>query len=57
MLPTLDAVILKVKQLQHLSPEEELVYYTGIENISEEEARKILENSFQVREENVGWKS
>ena len=46
-LPSLDNVILKVKQLQDLTPEEELVYYTQIENIPEEEAKKILANSFQ----------
>ena len=46
-LPSLETVILKVKQLQDLTPEEELVYYTQIENIPEEEVIKILANSFK----------
>ena len=46
-LPSLETVILKVKQLQDLTPEEELIYYTQIENIPEEEVIKILANSFK----------
>ena len=47
-LPTLTAVIKKIKQLEDLTPEEELVYYTRIEKIPKEEAKRILANSFQA---------
>jgi hypothetical protein len=44
-LPLLADVIFKVKQLQELTPEEELVYLMNIEKFSEDQARAIIEDN------------
>ena len=42
--PQLAEVIHKVKRMEELSQEEELVYLMYIEEVPEEEARKIINN-------------
>ena len=56
-LPKIEDVILKVKQLQELTPQEELVYLICIEEVPEAEALRMIEgnidgNSFASTSDN-----
>ena len=42
-LPPLESVILKIKRLSELTPEEEIVYLIHIEKMPEEEALKFVD--------------
>lgn len=50
-LPNVADVILKVKQMQELSPAEELVYLIHIEEIPEARAVEIIQHKYHNSEE------
>ena len=43
----LEQIVLKVKQLQDLTPDEEFIYLLHFENLPEEDARRIAYGNFQ----------
>ena len=59
-IPLLSDVIMKVKLLEDLDPLEELVYLVYIEELSVEQAKKIVEEEYKDYETNnpeQTWKS
>lgn len=44
--PIIDLIILKIKRLEELTPEEELIYLTEIEKLPKTEAVKIVQSEF-----------
>ncbi|HMJ47533.1 MAG TPA: hypothetical protein VK498_09395 [Ferruginibacter sp.] len=50
ILPSIEEVILKVKQLSDLTRDEHFVYLLHIEELSEPEANKIIEEIYEKSE-------